>query len=647
MKVKNFLNLFLIIVLSLSALLVAPNYAKAVVGELKDYNNSVGGGGFASQPIKYGGATPRIAGQIFTASSTYFATDVKVYLKRVNNPGTNYTIGIKAVSGGYPTGDYLASTTLNGNLLGTTHAWNEYTFDSYMVIDSGTQYALTIESTTDGDDGNYIDWRTSSLNDDYANGFSVYDTSPATVWATDTNTVVANDLLFEIYGTSSGGVPAVLTNTASYYPDGMLMEGYASITNGDILENGFDIGTATGNYTISVTGSLITTQVFQYLLSSDNFTDSTTYYYRAKARNAYGWGYGSERSQVFYTLPLTVTTSSASYLPVATGNFSGSFIVWANPPLVADNITATLSANIDLSNPITIYPNSLADAGILFSTFNGTNGLNQPLLPDTTYYYLGIASYNGTQYTSQLKSFTTTSFTLADRPNIEMVGVNDLIDSYPSYTYIWELLGKVYTTNTTSSIAQLGFQMALSATPESLLGDIKGIPTSAIENDGSFSIIVSLDDADWYNGETIYIRAYADTTTYGRIYSNIIAFNPNDSYSQSHASDQGIDTPTNFFGTTINNLKISMGLTGSMGTWAFMGLILLIIALLFVPMALVQNNNTAKIAILVIGMLIEIAVVGAFLFTGELGVWPIFILVGVFVIGGLSILGIKLSGSSE
>ena len=81
-----------------------------------------------------------------------------------------------------------------------------------------------------------------------------------------------------------------------------------------------------------------------------------------------------------------------------------------------------------------------------------------------------------------------------------------------------------------------------------------------------------------------------------------------------------------------------------MGTWAFLALLMLALALVFGIAYFVVPNPAGKTAIGVAWLLASIAVVGGFIFTGQLGVWPIVILVGGVVVLLMVILSAKLSG---
>jgi len=94
----------------------------------------------------------------------------------------------------------------------------------------------------------------------------------------------------------------------------------------------------------------------------------------------------------------------------------------------------------------------------------------------------------------------------------------------------------------------------------------------------------------------------------------------------------------------ITQIRQNLGMTGTFGTWAFMGMILLLVSLLFGIAMVAVKESTGRAAIGVTWLLATIAVVGAFLFTGQLGMWPFFILVGGVVALMIIVASVKLSG---
>jgi hypothetical protein len=132
--------------------------------------------------------------------------------------------------------------------------------------------------------------------------------------------------------------PTVSTNAAtSIISSSATLNGNITDTGGQNADlRGFDWGTSSGNYTASwVEG---TSGNYQYGLGvfSDNLTSlsvSTAYYFRAKAHNSAGWGYGGELS--FTTLTPTFNFSLSVNPTSGSVNQGGS---------VSAAVTATLTA---------------------------------------------------------------------------------------------------------------------------------------------------------------------------------------------------------------------------------------------------------------------------------------------------------------
>ena len=94
------------------------------------------------------------------------------------------------------------------------------------------------------------------------------------------------------------GPPTVITNSATAIGDNdaMLHGKITNIGSGNAVERGFEWGTSPGNYT---TGWWIESGDFgveDFSNTENSFNLCTNYYYRAKAQNTDGWGYGNEMS---------------------------------------------------------------------------------------------------------------------------------------------------------------------------------------------------------------------------------------------------------------------------------------------------------------------------------------------------------------
>lgn len=330
----------------------------------------------------------------------------------------------------------------------------------------------------------------------------------------------------------------------------------------------------------------------------------------------------------------------------ATGNFTGSFFVTIFPVGFTDNVSCYVSLNPDMSSPISTYE-ILADndSGIyVFSTSEILQD-NPPigqLLPDTLYFWQAQAD-DGSTYYSEIKNFITSPPIQFDKPYVNMSYIKDVSGYYSDKDYVFEVGAIIHTDNETDTVTGQGIQFSLNAQSNILLETIYSYAVYNVSSSGSYSITLDLSNLSSYIGQEIFFRAYIDTLNYGRLYSKLLSINP--SFDKPPGSGGASSELTTTISDMFNKIKGSLGLTGIMGGWAFMGLILLIISLLFGTLALIQKESVARNAIVIVWALMSMAVVGGFLFTGELGVWPVIILVGIFVFGGLSIFGAKLSGN--
>ena len=176
--------------------------------------------------------------------------------------------------------------------------------------------------------------------------------------------------------------------------------------------------------------------------------------------------------------------------------------------------------------------------------------------------------------------------------------------------------------------------------------------TEWIESDYKLTGYRTNDEGSWYvsglvNDVTYQLRAVGDNAV-GTGYGNIVTFQMSVDLDTSEEPPEDDDIPViSDFAQIIDDIKAQFHLYGVMGTWAFLGLILLVIALVFGVAIVATPDAIIKRMVSVAWGLISIAVLGAFLFTGQLGIWPILIIVGgvvvlIFIIGSS-----VLSGSSN
>jgi|GEM_PF-5253699 len=110
---------------------------------------------------------------------------------------------------------------------------------------------------------------------------------------------------------SEEGTPAVVTDSASGVTDTeATLNGEITDTGGATVdERGFDWGTESGVYPYSWTEKgAFGVGAFSHALTG--LVTGTKYYFRAKAHNAFGWGYGSEKSFCAYTTKVDMRLSN-------------------------------------------------------------------------------------------------------------------------------------------------------------------------------------------------------------------------------------------------------------------------------------------------------------------------------------------------
>lgn len=456
------------------------------------------------------------------------------------------------------------------------------------------------------------------------------------------------------------GEPTVETLYSSIGTD-KAMWLWGSVENaGDLIQYqyGFEWGTDSENFTESSMARVWTLdesgKVFLSILSPNFFEQNETYYYRAYATNTYGTGYGEEMSFVYDPMLYNVTSVSEHLLLSASGNYSAEFTVLVEPATSLLNVGVMLADNINFTDNITCYMIGATNTMYHLNTWDRVSTNLGQLLPDTTYYWQGYATINGTDYFGDVVQFTTPSGleSLPTKPLIELISITDVSGSYADSSFVFKPTVKItkFTDNVTGEITSdainyYGIQWSDTSSFLSLYKQL----ASSIQPDGTFALTLKFDtfmfnnSTELYNGETIYFRAYIKTTNYTEYTSNVIAFKP-----ISDTDTGGVDTPmpTIDISEFVKQTKEGLGLTGIMGSWAFMGLIMLLVALVF-GVATATTQGMARIAIAVAWLCTSIAVLGAFIFTGELGIWPIVILASGVVIMVMTFVSSKMSGGGQ
>jgi len=194
-------------------------------------------------------------------------------------------------------------------------------------------------------------------------------------------------------GFTTPGAPVVVTLTAIETKDtSALLRGQVTDVNDtEILERGFDWGTSSGTYPYSETqtGSWLTGPFSIYVAG---LSKGVTHYYRAKARNVFGWGYGDEFT--FATFNPSIYASCIddddSDAEIYGPNwYAQTFTPYEGFKLAAVRIKA---AAVNITGPLTVSIRETTDLGVirtldLVSTvYDGLGSLDWYEIPMPEYY---------------------------------------------------------------------------------------------------------------------------------------------------------------------------------------------------------------------------------------------------------------------
>lgn len=267
--------------------------------------------------------------------------------------------------------------------------------------------------------------------------------------------------------------------------------------------------------------------------------------------------------------------------------------------------------------------NALIDEGESYT--NSISGL----VPNTTYEYRAVARNSNVDYTSNYGYGDTKLFTTYSSITTPIMSTDNVTWSAPGTvrvkgTVVYDGGSPVtmwFQYRTYGSTVWVDTEQVL---PPMETGETNWWYVSGLENSVRYQVRSA--------GQNYFGTGYGNTITFQMTTDVDVGGDDDDD------SASGSD-----ISTFINDLKESLGLTGTFGTWAFMGMILLIVALVF-GIAMYSTYGVARMAVGVAWLLSSICVLGAFIFTGQLGIWPIVILVGGIVGFGMIILGVKFSG---
>jgi len=240
-------------------------------------------------PFNVNGPLVDELGQTFTvqAGEAHSLNRVRIKIARYGTPGTIY-VKIYATDGetGYPTGDALGTSSVNGDTLSESATYVSFYFDPYIDLTAETTYAivLTVPTGTYEVSGNGIYWYKGS-SAGYIYGIPVkYNLNETPTWTEVSET----DLYFYEYGETAPEKPINPTPTDSDtdtdFTDGTLTweDGGSNATSYDVR-----IGATAGGLVLVSEGQA----GLSYELTEDNITDyfsEGVLYWRIDAVNEVG-----------------------------------------------------------------------------------------------------------------------------------------------------------------------------------------------------------------------------------------------------------------------------------------------------------------------------------------------------------------------
>lgn len=133
-------------------------------------------------------------GQTFTPSTSHVCVKLKLKIKKYGSPSGYFTVSLRATSGGLPTGDDLASATIEASELSSEAAWVEFVLSQGVLLTASTAYAIVVRFP-DGDISNNVIWRSDNTSPTYSGGGVVYSANSGESW-----NLYSYDFMFEEYG---------------------------------------------------------------------------------------------------------------------------------------------------------------------------------------------------------------------------------------------------------------------------------------------------------------------------------------------------------------------------------------------------------------------------------------------------------------
>lgn len=350
----------------------------------------------------------------------------------------------------------------------------------------------------------------------------------------------------------------------------------------------------------------------------------TTIYIQAFAKNALGnTGYGNILTYIVPVWEVSQGVYITNNLAVVNGN------------------TAKLSATI--TNPLNI---TISKVGFAWgeTIACSDSSINMPVtgsnptqfsytltnLSDTTVYFFKSGVYiSGGWVWSQPTTFTTGAtipIVTGTSPTVTTLSATNIGQNF------FQANGNLISEGSLigSNVTILGFAYAFDT--NEAVEDWARISNTGDFSTGAFNKIITLSKSS----VTVYFSAYAENQ-YSPAFGQIFYVNLLGGSGGGVGGGTGTDNTSTSVPSDISNWVIKLanaqGMTNAFGHWAFMAEIILAILVLFgIPILLIPEENVRKILAYIMLALV-VVVIGAFIFTGWLGIWPlIFLGAGVVII---------------
>jgi len=533
----------------------------------------------------------------------------------------------------YVTAGYVNNVNITQTSI---YQYNETTANATYTItgltDNATYRGLMFDSVTHNTDNAYY-W-TTNVSGDFGNDtrYEILPLYSATMYYKIYYYVSDTEIYYSPeYQYTEQWIPELIQYPATLSGVTLLVGGQITDKNSsaNITRIVWQYGIATGNYSsgynqlVNLDDDDVITTFFAPVVISP------TYYVRIAAWNGYYWGYSDEQiatgnttfDESYLTLTATISESGGNY--DANGNIAVTITgsIENNSGFVVEDLALTWGISAD-GTGFSYVPSNL------FGTFY-SYGLY--LSGNTTYYAKFGAYLAGSWHYSDIVNLTTSAQGLViswDNPVINtLVASNITGSSFTAHGNLVSLGG--------DETYSLGFQ--IDGTNQAGFTQILTFVTT-----GNFSVGAYSQNFSQFPEQTLKYRAYVVTThskvgvgQWVNVTLSLTSAQP------PPTSSSGIPGITGDFQTKLREIMASYGMDNLLGHWAFMILVMAVLAIFLGAFIMGNQDDLAKKVLWLVLGILELAVFAGFVFSGLLGIWAVAILV-IVAVGLIIILGGKL-----